>query len=52
MDENKRVRIDKIPIILYYVKKEKEDCIWEIAALDRIRFQRRIKETENLLIQV
>lgn len=47
----KRVRIDKVAVIFHYVDLDQETrCrYWEVKAMDRFRFERRIKRMEIIL---
>jgi hypothetical protein len=50
----KRVSFSEIDVILYYkqTKNKNNDDDWMQHARDRIRFQRRVKQIEKILLKV
>lgn len=50
----KRISIDTAVVVFYYVDLDHErGCkYWETIAMDRFRFERRIKEMEKILLPV
>lgn len=48
----KRVRIDESPVYFYYNDEKIHYRYWETIAMDRIRFQRRIKVIEKIIMPI